>query len=157
MAEGEWRWTTFDALSGREVHDLLKLRMDVFVVEQACAFAEIDGRDPEALHLRRFVGGDLAGCLRLFAPQALEHRARIGRIATAAAHRDTGLGHAMMEEALRFCAERFPGAQVDLSAQAHLEGFYRRHGFLPVSKIYLEDDIPHLDMRRPAEPPKDHP
>ena len=150
-AGGEWRWSAFDELTAREVHDLLRLRMDVFVVEQACAFAEIDGKDPDALHLRRFDGGDLAGCLRLFTPSAPDWRARIGRIATAPAHRGSGLGHALMAEVLRLCAERFPGAAIDLSAQAHLEVFYRRHGFLPVSDIYLEDDIPHLDMRRQAD------
>ncbi|MCB8837252.1 GNAT family N-acetyltransferase [Aurantimonas sp. VKM B-3413] len=152
-AEGAWRWSAFEDLSGREVHDLLRLRMDVFVVEQACAFAEIDGKDPGAIHLRRLVGGELAGCLRVFAPSAPDFRVRIGRIATAARHRGGGLGHELMAEALRLCAERFQGAAIDLSAQAHLAGFYGRHGFLPVSDIYLEDGIPHLDMRRPPETP----
>ena len=138
-------------MTGREVHDLLRLRMDVFVVEQACAFAEIDGADPKATHLRVFVGNALAGCLRVFAPSEPVECARIGRVATARAHRGGGLGHRMMVEALRFCAERFAGHAIDLSAQAHLTGFYARHGFTPVSEPYLEDGIPHLDMRRPAD------
>ncbi|WP_062115436.1 GNAT family N-acetyltransferase [Aureimonas sp. AU40] len=157
MKPGEWRWRRFDALHLRELHDLLKLRCDVFVVEQACAFAEIDGRDPDALHLLRLEeGGALAGCLRLFAPdeskgdEAERNAARIGRIATAPAHRGTGLGHLMMAEALRLCAERWPEADILLSAQSHLQSFYGKHGFQPVSEPYLEDDIPHIDMRRRA-------
>jgi ElaA protein len=168
---GEWRWRRFDALTARELHDLLKLRCDVFVVEQACAFAEIDGRDPDALHLLRFEAGALAGCLRLFTPEASgearagegradsspalagdaeEGAARIGRVAIAAAHRGTGLGHRLMAEALRLCAERWPEAGILLSAQSHLQSFYGKHGFQPVSDPYLEDDIPHVDMRRRA-------
>ena len=138
-------------MTGREVHDLLALRMAVFVVEQACAFAEIDGADPDAIHLQVFIGGDLAGCLRVFAPSEAVDHARIGRVATAKGHRGTGLGHRMMVEALRFCAEHFAGHAIDLSAQAHLTGFYAWHGFTPVSESYLEDGIPHLDMRRPAD------
>jgi len=151
MVGWDWRWSAFDELSAREVHDLLRLRADVFVVEQRCPFAEIDGRDPEALHLLALADGRrLDGCLRLFAPSGANGRARIGRVATAASARGTGLGHALMREALRFVAERFPLATIDLSAQSHLEAFYARHGFQPVSEPYLEDDIPHLDMRRTA-------
>lgn len=153
MADGTegWRWATFDALGGREVHDLLKLRMDVFVVEQACAFAEIDGKDFGALHLLHTVDGALAGCLRVFAPPAPGDSARIGRVATSAAFRGTGLGNRLMGEGVRYCRESYPGHPIDLSAQAHLMRFYERHGFTCVSDAYLEDDIPHVDMRRLAD------
>lgn len=142
-----WRWAAFEDLSGREVHDLLKLRGDVFVVEQCCAFPEIDGRDVEAFHLLWRVEGSLAACLRVFAPDT-QARARIGRLATASRFRGQGLGHRLMAEALRFCAERFPGCAIDLSAQAHLVSFYESHGFASVSEPYSEDDILHVDMRR---------
>ncbi|KQT85634.1 hypothetical protein ASG48_08800 [Aurantimonas sp. Leaf443] len=145
-----WRWAAFDELTGREVHDLLRLRAAVFVVEQACAFAEIDGRDPHAFHLRWIVGRDLAACLRVLPPEGSGGRPCIGRVASAKGSRGAGLGHRMMEEALAFCARRFPGLEIDLSAQAHLQPFYARHGFAAVSDPYLEDDIPHVDMRRPA-------
>lgn len=149
-AGGEWRWSAFDELTGREVYDLLRLRMDVFVVEQNCAFSEIDGKDPGALHLRCLVGSGLAGCLRVLPPGTPDGAPRIGRIATASRFRGSGLGHRLMEEGLRFCAEHYPASAIDLSAQAHLEPFYGRHGFTTVSAPYLEDGIPHLDMRRPA-------
>ncbi|WP_244492658.1 GNAT family N-acetyltransferase [Aureimonas sp. AU22] len=143
----DWRWSRIEDMSGAEVHDLLKLRQDVFVVEQACAFPEIDGRDGEALHLRAFRAGTLAGALRVM-PADATRGARIGRIATASGFRGGGLGHQLMGEALRLCSECWPEAAIDLSAQAHLETFYRGHGFVTISGAYLEDGIPHLDMRR---------
>jgi ElaA protein len=144
----EWRWSRFGDLSGREVHDLLKLRMEAFVVEQACAFAEIDGLDIEALHLRVLSGGRLAGCLRILLDD--DGTPRIGRIVTAPFARGSGLGHRMMVAAVARCAELHPGQVIVLSAQAHLQNFYAAHGFIPASAAYLEDGIPHVDMRRPA-------
>ncbi|GGE00135.1 ElaA protein [Aureimonas endophytica] len=146
----DWRWRAFDALTARELHDILKLRCDVFVVEQACAFPEIDGRDPEAHHLMGFEASGLAGCLRLFGPSAEEPAWRIGRIAVGPGQRGTGLGHRMMAEALRFAAEGSPGHAIVLSAQSRLEAFYARHGFEAEGLPYLEDGIEHVDMRRPG-------
>ena len=140
-----FRWNAFAELSAVEVHDLLRLRSLVFVVEQNCVFAEIDGRDPQAIHLRQFVGENLAGCLRILCE---EDAVRIGRIATAAAYRGRGYGHEMMAEALRYAAWRFAGRDLVVSAQAHLEAFYIRHGFVVASAPYDEDGIPHIDMRR---------
>ncbi|HZH27306.1 MAG TPA: GNAT family N-acetyltransferase [Azospirillaceae bacterium] len=143
-------WRDFDALTPRELHDLLRLRCDVFVVEQACAFPEIDGKDPAAAHLLAFAaGGELVGCLRLFAPGP-DKAARIGRVAVALVVRGTGLGRRLMAEALAEVDRRFGAVPVDLSAQAHLERFYGGFGFLRIAQDYLEDGIPHCDMRRPA-------
>ncbi len=118
-------WRAFDALSPRDLHDLLRLRADVFVVEQACVFAEIDGRDPDALHLlARMPGCDgLAATLRLFPPKR-GARASIGRVATAASARGLGLGRAMMVEGVAEARRRFGGTPVEIGAQARLEAFY---------------------------------
>ncbi|SMD13449.1 ElaA protein [Fulvimarina manganoxydans] len=142
-----FRWSAFDEMSAQEVHDLLRLRCLVFVVEQACAFAEIDGLDPDAIHLRLMIGDDLAGCLRVLAD---DDAVRIGRIVTAADYRGRGLGGEMMAEALRYAQERFPDREIALSAQAHLETFYAGQGFRVASEPYDEDGIPHIDMRRAA-------
>ena len=138
--------STAQELSGLDVHDLLKLRQDVFVVEQACAFADIDGLDPRALHLLAFVRGPLAGCLRLLDSPDL----RIGRIVVAPQARGSGLGHRLMAAAIERCASDHPDRAIYLSAQAHLKDFYAGHGFIVVSAPYLEDGIPHVDMRRGA-------
>lgn len=144
-----FRWSAFEELSAQEVHDLLRLRNLVFVVEQACVFAEIDGQDPQAIHLRATAGEHLAGCLRIFEE---ENEIRIGRIATAEIHRGLGLGHELMAEALRYASRRFPRRNMVISAQSHLEAFYARHGFLVTSAPYDEDGIPHIDMTRTASP-----
>lgn len=145
-------WKAFDELEAGELYALLRLRGDVFVVEQTCPYADIDGKDGSALHLMVRVGNasELAGCLRVFAPGILGPSARIGRVATAAALRGTGLGRWMMGEALAEIERRFGKAAVEISAQVQAEGFYAALGFERVSADYPEDGIAHCDMRWPA-------
>ncbi|MET3612463.1 ElaA protein [Rhizobium aquaticum] len=131
--------------SAHELYALLKLRVDVFVVEQNCAYPELDGKDDQALHLTLKRGEDIIAAARIFPPHDGKP-AKIGRVAVSPAHRGERLGGALMEEALNACASRFPGAPVFLSAQSHLQRFYGSFGFKPVSKEYLEDGIPHVDM-----------
>lgn len=137
-----------DAFSAAELYALLRLRVDIFVVEQACAYPELDGRDEAALHLRLLVDGDTAAYARLWRPQG--EPPRIGRVLVAPAHRGRRLGEALMREAMNACGEHFPGEPIALSAQSHLERFYRSLGFSPISDEYVEDGIPHIDMLRPA-------
>jgi len=131
---------------------VLRLRADVFVVEQACVFAEIDGRDPEALHLlARIPGSDgLAGTLRLFPPKR-GARASIGRVATATSARGLGLGRAIMMEGVAEARRRFGGTPVEIGAQARLEAFYAGLGFVRTSPDYDEDGILHCTMVRDAD------
>ncbi len=145
-------WRAFDALSPRDLYDLLRLRADVFVVEQACVFAEIDGRDPEAVHLlARIPGSDgLAGTLRLFPPEA-DAPASIGRVATAASARGLGLGRALMMEGLAEARRRFGDTPVEIGAQSRLETFYAGLGFIRTSPNYDEDGILHCTMVRAGE------
>ncbi|MTI45390.1 ElaA protein [Roseibium hamelinense] len=154
-----WQWRTLDEMTAREVHDLLKLRQDVFVVEQACAFGEIDGRDPQALHLLVFDpaqtetqnngNGTLVGTVRLF-PATESDPASIGRVVIAPSQRRTGLGRKIMQEGIKKARGTAPHCLIEVSAQAHLEKFYGSLGFTTVSEMYLEDDIPHIDMRLSA-------
>ena len=139
-------WRAFDALGTAELYALLRLRSDVFVVEQNCVFADIDGKDAAALHLLIWVGEALGGYLRVFAPAA--GAAKIGRVVVAPACRSTGLGRRLMAAALDEIAARWGGVPVELSAQAHLERFYGSFGFERTGPDYLEDGIPHCDMRR---------
>ncbi len=141
-------WQSFDALTVRELHDLLRLRADVFVIEQHCLFVDIDGRDPEALHLlvRSTEGGALLGTLRLFPPHLGAGQVRIGRVATALPARGTGLGRAMMVESLAETERRFGVVPVRIEAQSRLEAFYRSLGFARASEDYEEDGILHCAM-----------
>ncbi|WP_417690742.1 GNAT family N-acetyltransferase [Roseibium sp.] len=142
------RWSAFDRMSGKEVHDLLRLRQDIFVVEQGCAFPDIDGKDPEALHFRLFdeVADTLVGALRVFLPEAGSRVARIGRVVMRAEYRGGGRGRMLMEAGLAKVRELVPTAEIELSAQSHLHAFYAGLGFKSCSQEYLEDGIPHVDM-----------
>ena len=146
-------WCDFADLDIYRLHALLRLRVDVFVVEQECAYPEIDGRDPDALHLlvEEEESGNLAACLRLFAPLPPpegDGHCHLGRIVTAPAWRGTGLGATLLELGIAECSRAFPQADIHLAAQAHLREFYARFGFMTVSDVYDEDGIPHIDMRR---------
>jgi ElaA protein len=143
-------WRAFDALTVVELYALLRLRADVFVVEQNCVFGEIDGKDPAAHHLLAFADESLGGYLRVFPPQAAGGPARIGRVVVAPAFRATGLGRRLMAAAVADIEGRLGLISIELAAQAHLERFYAGFGFVRCSDDYLDDDILHCDMRRPA-------
>ncbi|SDU26085.1 GNAT family N-acetyltransferase [Stappia sp. ES.058] len=144
-------WSDLADLSPARIHALFRLRVAVFVVEQACAYAEIDGRDPDADHfLLETEGGTLVACLRLLPPDADNGAPRLGRIATKRDWRGLGLGGYLLKAGVARACEQWPDLASELSAQAHLKGFYAAHGFRPVSDVYDEDGIPHIDMRRTA-------
>ncbi|MBK8499107.1 MAG: GNAT family N-acetyltransferase [Flavobacteriales bacterium] len=140
----------FDELATRELHDLLRLRTDVFVVEQACAYAEIDGRDPSALHiLGRDGSGAIIAYARILPPESGE-LPHVGRVVVRADHRGHGVAAALMEHALEQLNTRYGSRRSELAAQAHLEKFYERAGYVRIGPEYPWDGIPHVDMRRDA-------
>ena len=140
----------FEQLDPHRLYALLRLRVEVFVVEQNCPYPELDGRDsaPGVRHLLAESQGRLLACARLLPPGLSFDTAAIGRVAVAPDARGRGLAHTLMQQALRQCAALWPGQAISLGAQAHLQGFYAAHGFEVCSDPYLEDGIPHVDMRR---------
>ncbi|WP_428644643.1 GNAT family N-acetyltransferase [Roseibium sp.] len=142
-------WLRFDQLSNHDVHDLLRLRQNIFILEQNSLYADIDGKDPEALHLmiRNCHTGELVGAIRLFA-DLKNGEARIGRVVIAQEGRGGGLGRLMMEAGIDEARRQVPGCRIHVSAQAYLENFYGSLGFETVSEVYIEDGIPHIDMIR---------
>jgi ElaA protein len=150
-----WCCQPFAELPPHPLYALLRLRVDVFVVEQACAYPELDGKDliAGAHHLYgRDSGGVLLACARLLPAGVSFELPSIGRVAVAAPARGSGLGHVLMQQALWHAGKLWPGQPLALAAQAHLRRYYERHGFVVCSESYLEDGIPHLDMQRPADP-----
>ena len=139
-----------DELSPRDLYDMLKLRVDVFVVEQKCPYPELDGKDLDALHLRLLSGKELVGSAQIRKPAKTDPAARIGRVVVAPEHRGKKLGDRLMVEAIAQCERLYPESPIKLSAQSHLKRFYESFGFVPVSEEYIEDEIPHVDMQRPA-------
>ncbi|MFT3884167.1 MAG: GNAT family N-acetyltransferase [Flavobacteriales bacterium] len=146
----EWRVSPFGVLSGAEVYAVMKLRTDVFVVEQQCPYAELDGQDEAALHLTGSTGdGRLAAYARILPPHG-DGRPHIGRVVVHPEHRGKGLGTTVMREAIRVARERSWNAPIAISAQAHLQAFYERLGFTCTSGMYVWDGIPHIDMELTA-------
>ncbi len=149
----QWRCLPFAALSADTLYRLLRLRSEVFVVEQNCVFLDMDGLDAQCLHvLGEVVDADgtphLHASTRLVPPGLAFAEASIGRAVTAPAARGGGIGHALMNESVRLL-ERLWGPQpIRIGAQAHLEAFYNRHGFVSDNKPYVEDGIPHIEMIR---------
>lgn len=131
----------------REFHDIIALRIEVFVIEQNCPYQELDGKDIKAYHLIGRNGkGDLTATLRILPAGVSYPEVSIGRVVTHQMARGTGLGHEIMKDAHRFVLEEFGKVPVKLSAQSHLIDFYKQHGYLETGKEYLEDGIPHSEM-----------
>lgn len=146
----EWICKHHSDLGKEQLYALLKLRSDVFVVEQKCAYPDLDGQDLEGdtYHLMGWEDDQLMAYLRLLDPESQGGDVVIGRVITAPAGRGKGLGHAMMEQALKQAGKHWPQVPIYLSAQAHLQGYYGRYGFAVAGEEYLEDGIPHIGMRR---------
>lgn len=145
MAPHIARFADLDPLT---LYALLRLRCDVFVVEQTCPYPDLDGRDtePQTLHLWYEQGCAPVACLRLLAdPDGL---ARIGRLVTAAEHRGAGYAARLITHALELVG---PDRDCVMDAQAHLAGYYARFGFRPAGPGFVEDGIPHVPMRRRAD------
>lgn len=134
----------FHQLSLDELYQILKLRVDVFVVEQKCAYPEIDDSDQEAVHM--FIKGDhrVKAYLRILKTD--DTTAKIGRVVTADDFRGNGSSRALMAEALQVLQRDEKTTNVVLQAQDYLTGFYASFGFEKKSDVYLEDGIPHVDM-----------
>lgn len=128
----------------RTLHDLVQLRVDVFVVEQNCPYRELDGRDvePETEHLWTADSAGPTAYLRILSES--DGSARVGRVCTRAEARGQGLAARLMDAVLERAGDRV----IVLAAQEYLTGWYGRFGFTATGAPYLEDDIPHVPMRR---------
>lgn len=147
--ELRWREQAFHELSTGQLYAILALRARVFVVEQACAYLDADGVDPESRHLwaepsEPGHGGAIRAYLRIVPAGAKFAEVSLGRIVTAPEARGTGLGRALVRRGLAAVRD----APVRIGAQAHLERFYGEFGFVRASEPYDEDGIPHIEMLR---------
>jgi ElaA protein len=150
-----WQWASFEALSTRDLYELLALRERVFLVEQNIICIDADGKDYKCWHLNAWEGTDpstrkLVAHLRVLPPGLKYEEAAIGRVVVDQSARGTGLGRTLMEEGIRrveTLAARSP-SPIRISAQAHLEKFYMSLGFKTVRGPYIEDSIPHIEMLR---------
>ena len=146
--EIQWTIKSFENLSVNELYDILKLRSEIFVVEQNCVYLDIDGKDKQALHLFGEFEGKIVGYSRLFKPGITFDNASIGRVVVDANYRDRKWGHDLMREAIAGIRYHFGESKITIGAQLYLKKFYESHGFIQTSEMYLEDDIPHIEMKR---------
>ncbi|MEO9655505.1 GNAT family N-acetyltransferase [Marinomonas sp.] len=149
-----WHNHTFNELTVQRLYDLLKIRCDVFVVEQNCPYPELDGIDTlnDTQHLYALADQDAVAYARIMAPDVCyEGHVAIGRVLVTAEYRQAKLGHQLIEQAIAQANKLWPKQPIKISAQAHLANFYQRHGFEVVSSPYLEDGIEHVAMIRPTQ------
>jgi len=146
----DWVCKHHNDLGKEQLYAILQLRAEVFVVEQKCVYQDVDGQDLEGdtCHLMAWAGDRLAAYLRLLDPELQGGDVVIGRVITAPDYRGQGLGHELIAQALKQAQKRWPEVPVYLSAQAHLQGYYGRYGFVVAGEEYVEDGIPHIGMRR---------
>lgn len=146
----QWRYKTFEQLSVGELYDILKLRQDVFIIEQQCIYPDIDDVDKAALHLfaRSESDGSITAYLRILTPGIKFEEVALGRVLIHESSRGSGLGRALMQAAIQLVAEHHPGHAIKISAQQYLERLYNELHFVTVSEPYDEDGIMHIDMLR---------
>ena len=143
-----WEIKSFGELSAAELHDLLKVRVDVFVVEQECAYPEIDGKDSLCVHvLGKDSSGKTLATARIAPAGLIYSEVSIGRVAVDKSLRRLGVGKIVMENALSFCKTELRAKTIKIAGQLYLKKFYSDFGFVQISEVYLWDGIEHIDMR----------
>lgn len=136
----------FDDLTLRELYEILRLRAEVFVVEQNCSGQDLDGKDYESYHLFISNGSEIIGALRILKQNVAYPEMAIGRLIVDKRYRKRGLSRKMMEHAMDFILNDLGKNAIRLSGQAYLCDFYRSLGFRRVSDRYLEDGIWHYEF-----------
>ena len=149
MEQINWRWRHFDTMSAAAWHDILMLRADVFVVEQACPYKDPDHKDIVSWHLTGHIGDDLMATMRVVPPGVSYDECSIGRVVVPESLRGQRRGVELMQVGIAFCESRW-NTGIRISGQGYLTGFYEALGFETIHGPYMEDDIPHYEMLKPG-------
>lgn len=148
-----WHEQLFKELTAESLYQFLRLRSEVFVVEQDCIYQDIDNNDAHATHIYATTTTEsispVIAYARILKPGQKYPHASIGRIVTSTDLRGLGLGKQLVERSVKLCKKLYPDYGITISAQKHLEEFYKNFGFFSDSEVYLEDNIPHICMTRP--------
>lgn len=147
MLELTWVCKPFVELTPHELYAIIKLRNEVFVVEQNCVFQDADDKDQVCYHLSGLTTNNkLAAYARLVPAGVSYSHISIGRVITSPDHRKAGFGKSLMTKAIEECDRLFGKQSIQIGAQLYLKEFYQAFGFKQISDMYLEDDIPHIEM-----------
>jgi ElaA protein len=141
-----WTYKHFDELLPQELYAAMRLRNEVFVIEQNCIYLDADGLDTGAWHLLGWADGHLAAYCRILPPGLAFEQASIGRVVSSPRSRGTGAGRQLMEKAINLTLAQFGVTDIKIGAQEYLRNFYESLGFVQTGPGYLEDDIPHIPM-----------
>lgn len=148
----EWFIKKMDEMDAHTLYDILELRMHVFIIEQQCFYEELDRKDHDATHVyAKDDSGKIVAYLRVLGHGVSFDEVSIGRVVVHPEARKDGLGRMLMRKGIEVVKTLYGDTPIRISAQAYLQKFYESIGFEAVSEIYLEDDIPHLDMIRDGD------
>lgn len=142
----KWEIKEFKELSVCELYRILELRNSVFIVEQECIYQDCDRKDLEAFHLLCIEDDKVIATLRILNKGVAYKEMSIGRVVVHKEYRRKNLGRKSMELAIQFIKDKYGDSPIRISAQVYIKEFYKSLGFIEVSDVYLEDDIPHIEM-----------
>jgi ElaA protein len=142
----QFEFKKFSDLSLNELYDILQLRSEIFVVEQNCVYNDLDDFDKEAVHVFYVENREIIATARLLQPGTRFADFSIGRVVVKKDKRGTGLGKELMNAAINYCITNWNAEKIKISAQQYLQRFYEELGFVVITEMYLEDDIPHVGM-----------
>ena len=143
----DWKTYRFDDFTARELYSVLKLRVDVFVVEQNCPYSELDNLDQQSIHLLYIENGEVLAYARLVPAGAKYELPSIGRVIVREDARGRGLAKQLLERSIDYIVGEWQPEAIQLQGQVYLQEFYQSFGFQAISDSYDEDGIPHVDMK----------
>lgn len=144
-----WHCKHFSELSLEEFHEIIRLRISVFIIEQNCPYPELDGKDLDAYHVfGTNEKNEIVAVSRILKPGVSYEECSIGRVASSGTFRMKGCGILLMQNTIEELEKLFGKTDIRISAQEYLKSFYEKFGFNKVSDSYLEDEIPHIEMLR---------
>jgi ElaA protein len=144
----DWKLKKFSDLTPYELYDALRLRSEVFVVEQNCVFLDQDNIDQQCFHLSGYEQERLVAYCRIVPPGISYKEASIGRVVTSSSIRKNGIGKELMLEAIEAISDLYGNVSIKIGAQLYLKKFYGLFGFEQISDVYLEDGIKHIYMQK---------
>ena len=138
---------SFESLTTMELYKLLRIRNEVFIVEQNCPYQDLDEKDFKAMHLwYEDANGNVVAYCRLLPKGISYNEPSIGRVLTAINNRKDGYGRTMMQYVISYISHEWRTSSIRISAQSYLKVFYESLGFVQIGEEYMEDDIPHIEM-----------
>ena len=143
----EFQIKTFSELTTAELYELIRLRAEVFVVEQDCVYLDLDNLDQQAWHIIGTENGEILAYARILKPGDYYREAMLGRIVTAKKARGKNYGRAIVKRGIEEINKLYPESNIRIMAQSYLVKFYQAFGFIVASEEFLEDGIPHIEMQ----------